>query len=153
MDKSGGEMNNITTRKATPQEQAYLDSIYGLTKNQKKLTKDYDIYFLHSGGGFRHFAFDLNIADTWGDNLFWYINSMSDKRQLPIKENEKCSFYLYYEQCSDQIIDKIAEIHKQNNEEKYFDEGHIYIYDTLKNGVPKMKAITKEIETLIKGEK
>tara|TARA_A100001515_G_scaffold98217_1_gene79110 strand:+ start:1403 stop:1843 length:441 start_codon:yes stop_codon:yes gene_type:complete len=146
-------MNNITTRKATPQEQAYLDRIYGLTKNQEKLTQDYDIYFYHSGGGFRHFVFDLNIADTWGDNLFWYINSMSEKRQLPIKENEKCSFYLYYEQCSDPIIDKIAEIHKQNNEEKYFDQGHIYIYDTLKNGVPKMKAITKEIETLIKGEK
>tara|TARA_R100000900_G_C3337059_1_gene164505 strand:+ start:41 stop:481 length:441 start_codon:yes stop_codon:yes gene_type:complete len=146
-------MNNITTRKATPQEQAYLDRIYGLTKNQKKLTQDYDIYFLHSGGGCRHFAFDLNIADTEGDNLFWFINSMSDKRQLPIKRNEKCSFYLYYEQCSDSIIDKIAEIHKQNNEEKYFDQGHIYIYDTLKNGVPKMKALTKKLETFIKGEK
>ena len=42
-------MKNIKTRKATPQEQAYLDRIYGLTKNQEKLTQDYDIYFYHSG--------------------------------------------------------------------------------------------------------
>tara|TARA_R110000796_G_scaffold103672_1_gene213115 strand:+ start:290 stop:733 length:444 start_codon:yes stop_codon:yes gene_type:complete len=139
-------MIDIPTRKATPQEQAYLDRIYGLTKNQKKIIEDYDIYFYHSGGGCRHFAFDLNISDMEEDNLFWFINSVSDKRQLPIKENERCSFYLYYEQCSDSIINKIAKIHKQNNEEECFDKGHIFIYDTLKNGVPKMKALTKKLE-------
>tara|TARA_Y100001970_G_scaffold291030_1_gene426785 strand:- start:3134 stop:3583 length:450 start_codon:yes stop_codon:yes gene_type:complete len=149
-------MNNITTRKATPQEQAYLDRIYGLTKNQEKLMQDYDIYFYHSGGGCRHFAFDLNITDTNGDDVFWYINSESEKRQIPIKENEKCSFYLYYDNCSDQIIKIIDQIAKIHSEEKDCDKEHIpnfFIYDTLKNGVPKMKAITKEIETLIKGEK
>ena len=50
----------------------------GLTKNQIKIINDYDIYFLHSGGGCVHFAFDLNINDEDGYNLFWYINSMSE---------------------------------------------------------------------------
>mgnify|MGYP001470244163 CR=1 FL=1 len=37
-------------------------------------------------------------------------------------------------------------LHKQNNEEECFDKGHIFIYDTLKNGVPKIKALTKKLE-------
>ena len=162
-------MKNIKTRKATPQEQAYINALYSLTETQEQIIKDYDIEFWHSGGGCRHLAYEINVFDEDSNKLMWLINDLEEythkgkkyydhSADVPTSEDQFCIFGLWFGYCDYKLAKKIEISLKRLTKNKKIqvrslDNSQFCFYDTLKNGVPKMKALTKKLETFIKGEK
>jgi len=119
-----------------------------ITKKQESLLDDYNLYGFHSGGGCMHFAYDTDI-----DNLQWLINDIEEDDEpslrYPKNENQVCIFGLDLNFLDNQdLTNPILKIGESNKTENDNDGDWIYFKDTLKNGVPKMKAITDEINNL-----
>ena len=136
-------------------------AIHDITNEQAEMLKKYKLDFSYTGGGCEHFSYKVNILDQDKFNLEWLINNCDDyaNTDLPRNENDLCSFYLYYGHCSKQTINKISEINISTLNKTVGtitlleNEGFAIEQTCLESGVPKMKALTKKLEKLIKGEK
>ena len=134
-----------------------------ISEQERKLMDKYNLVWFYSGGGCVHFAHELKLTDE----TLWLINDMYEmpngeidcSQKFPTDENQLCMFGLYYADIRDDdltkliyktIQDNLSIIHEHKEIEWCFyddDEG-FYFYDTLKNGVPKMFALTNEIDKL-----
>ena len=122
-----------------------------ITKKQQSLLDDYDIYGFHSGGGCMHFAYN-----TEHNEVQWLINDIDYNEEpsllYPTDKNQRCMFGLHYEYLGFDLGKKVKET--LSNYASFpnwnFYEGGFYFYDTLENGVPKMKKVTESINKLIK---
>ena len=122
-----------------------------ITKKQQSLLDDYDIYGFHSGGGCMHFAYD-----TEHNELQWLINDADYNEEpsllYPNDKNQRCMFGLHYEYLGSDLGKKVKEtlFNYASFPNWNFYKGGFYFYDTLENGVPKMKKVTESINKLIK---
>ena len=133
-----------------------------ISDEEQKLMDKYNLGWFYSGGGCRHFSHNLKLTDE----TLWLINDLENHNgelepsfRFPTDENQLCIFGLYYadvigddlrNQIYKTIQDNLSIIHEHKEIEWCFyddDEG-FYFYDTLKNGVPKMFALTNEIDKL-----
>ena len=133
-----------------------------ISNQEQKLMDKYNLGWFYSGGGCRHFSHNLKLTDE----TLWLINDLENHNgelepsfRFPTDENQLCIFGLYYadvigddlrNQIYKTIQDNLSIIHEHKEIEWCFyddDEG-FYFYDTLKNGVPKMFALTNEIDKL-----
>jgi len=134
-----------------------------ITDQEQKLMDKYNLGWFYSGGGCRHFSHNLKLTDE----TEWLINDLEiicngelePSFRFPTDENQLCMFGLYYadilgdelrKRIYQTIQDNLSIIHEHKEIEWCFnddDEG-FYFYDTLKNGVPKMFALTNEIDKL-----
>ena len=133
-----------------------------ISDEEQKLMDKYNLGWFYSGGGCRHFSHNLKLTDE----TEWLINDLENHNgelepsfRFPTDENQLCIFGLYYadvigddlrNQIYKTIQDNLSIIHEHEEIEWCFyddDEG-FYFYDTLKNGVPKMFALTNEIDKL-----
>jgi hypothetical protein len=122
----------------------------------------YNLGWFYSGGGCVHFSHNLKLTDE----TEWLINDLENHNgelepsfRFPTDENQLCMFGLYYADMLEDdlrnriyqtIQDNLSIIHEHKEIEWCFyddDEG-FYFYDTLKNGVPKIFALTNEIDKL-----
>ena len=159
-------MNDIPTRKATPKEQAYINALYNLTENQEQIIKDYDVEFWHSGGGCRHLAYQINVFDEDLNKLMWLINDLEEftnskdgtkyydhSADVPTSEDQFCMFGLWFADCDYKLARKIERSLKRltknkNIQVRSLDNQQFCFYDNLKNGVAKMKEISRYLEKL-----
>jgi len=119
-----------------------------ITKEQKAMLDEYNLYGFHSGGGCMHFAYDTNI-----DELLWLINDIEEDGEpslrYPKNENQVCLFGLYLNYLDNQdLTDSILKIGEKYKTENDNDADWLHFQDTLKSGVAKIKAITDEINNL-----
>ena len=134
-----------------------------ISDQEQKLMDKYNLGWFYSGGGCRHFSHNLKLTDE----TEWLINDLEiicngelePSFRFPTDENQLCMFGLYYadilgddlkRRIYQTIQDNLSIIHEHKEIEWCFyddDEG-FYFYDTLKNGVPKMFALTNEIDKL-----
>ena len=132
-----------------------------ISDEEQNLMDKYNLGWFYSGGGCRHFSHNLKLTDE----TLWLINDMYEmpngeldcSQRFPTDETQLCTFRLYYRDLSDdlgkQITDTIKEIYLkkiQNYKDLNYTlyDGGFYFYDSLKNGVSKMFAITNEIDKL-----
>ena len=159
-------MSDIPTRKATPKEQAYINALYSLTETQEQIIKDYDIEFWHSGGGCRHLAYEINVFDEDLNKLMWLINNLEEftnskdgtkyydcSQDVPTSEDQFCMFGLWLGDCDYKLARKIERSLKRltknkNIQVRSLDNQQFCFYDNLKNGVAKMKEISRYLEKL-----
>jgi len=133
-----------------------------ISEQEQNLMDKYNLGWFYSGGGCRHFSHNLKLTDE----TEWLINDLENHNgelepsfRFPTDENQLCMFGLYYAdvigtelryRIYKTIQDNLSIIHEHKEIEWCFyddDEG-FYFYDTLKNGVPKMFALTNEIDKL-----
>ena len=134
-----------------------------ISEQEQNLMDKYNLGWFYSGGGCRHFSHNLKLTDE----TEWLINDLEiicngelePSFRFPTDENQLCMFGLYYadilgdelrKRIYQTIQDNLSIIHEHKEIEWCFyddDEG-FYFYDTLKNGVPKMFALTNEIDKL-----
>jgi len=133
-----------------------------ISEQERKMMAKYNLGWFYSGGGCVHFSHNLKLTDE----TEWLINDLENHNgelepsfRFPTDENQLCMFGLYYadhleddlrNRIYQTIQDNLSIIHKHKEIEWCFyddDEG-FYFYDTLKNGVPKMFALTNEIDKL-----
>ena len=125
------------------------------------LAEKYDLYKLNSGGGCLHFGYNTEVADS-----YWLINDVEEdnepSQQYPTDENQLCMFgYSFYDLKDESLYPSIWDILIKNDLRQSFErnspiekkDSHAFFLDTLKNGVPKMKAITEELNTLTRENK
>ena len=98
-----------------------------------------------------HFAYDTDI-----DELQWLINDVDESKepsqQYPANKNQRCMFGLYYGYIDSKLGAKVKkELFYSSSlpNWQFYDEG-FYFFDTLENGVSKMKEVTQSINNLLK---
>ncbi len=122
-----------------------------ITKEQQSLLDEYNLYGYHSGGGCMHFAYDTDI-----DELQWLINDIDESKepsqQYPTNKNQRCMFGLYYGYIDSKLGAKVKKelFYSSSLPNWQFYDGGFYFYDTLENGVSKMKEVTQSINNLLK---
>jgi len=133
-----------------------------ISEQERKMMAKYNLGWFYSGGGCVHFSHNLKLTDE----TEWLINDLENHNgelepsfRFPTDENQLCMFGLYYADMLEDdlrnriyqtIQDNLSIIHEHKEIEWCFyddDEG-FYFYDTLKNGVPKIFALTNEIDKL-----
>ena len=134
-----------------------------ISEQERKMMAKYNLGWFYSGGGCVHFSHNLKLTDE----TLWLINDMYEmpngeldcSQRFPTDENQLCMFGLYYaDHLEDDLRNRIYQtiqdnlliIHEHKEIEwEFYDNGDGFtFYDTLKNGVPKMFALTNEIDKL-----
>tara|TARA_R100000664_G_scaffold523_2_gene1632 strand:+ start:279 stop:719 length:441 start_codon:yes stop_codon:yes gene_type:complete len=140
-----------------------------ILEQERKLMDKYNLGWIYSGGGCLHFSHNLKLTDE----TLWLINDLENHNgelepsfSFPTDENQLCIFGLYYadvigddlkKRIYQTIQDNLSIIHEHKEIVWCFYDDHdfdgmvwegFYFYDTLKNGVPKMFALTNEIDKL-----
>jgi len=134
-----------------------------ISEQERKMMAKYNLGWFYSGGGCVHFSHNLKLTDE----TLWLINDMYKmpngeldcSQRFPTDENQLCMFGLYYaDMLEDDLRNRIYQTiqdnlsiiheHKEIEWEFYDNSDGFTFYDTLKNGVPKMFALTNEIDKL-----
>ena len=134
-----------------------------ISEQERKMMAKYNLGWFYSGGGCVHFSHNLKLTDE----TLWLINDMYEmpngeldcSQRFPTDENQLCMFGLYYaDHLEDDLRNRIYQTiqdnlsiiheHKEIKWEFYDNSDGFTFYDTLKNGVPKMFALTNEIDKL-----